>query len=650
MDRSSFSRIIIAVITIFFLLAIFVYRQYQLSQRFDLSGVVEGFYGNPWSHEARLDMIRFMGEVGMDVYFYAPKDDPYHRQRWRESYSGEELSRFQELIRVSEDAGVKLFYAISPGLSIKYSSEEDYQALREKLMTLSVLGIQHFALFLDDVPEYLQHEEDISKYSTLANAHVELINRLYLDLSEFGLDLAVCPTTYTDAWGSREYIRVLGEGVVADIPFFWTGTDVAVASITEAEASFWSTLIGRKPLIWDNFPVNDFEQWRPIIGPITGREARLSRAASGIIANPMDKPYLSMIPLYTVAKYAQNPHNYNPDKSWQDALVHLAGSEGARALRPLAMLFKDYGWTDNVFTPIYTPGKQFEINTVRDALTLFEETMEHLRSNEFLTNEYIQHILPELEPFVKSIRQDYDAMMSDPFYRPDAEGFLIYEIEREAYFVLDGEVQLDGRLNEWSEAEFRSLYASTGQDRDRASVAFRYDSEYLYAAIRVRTNTITSVLNESWMGGDQALLAIRYNYSHTHTWIQPDDLLILVRPPDDSGNVLMKTGSFYLTPFSQRGISDIKMRSISSFFAHFVGEPDHRIEHLALEVEAAGLRNPNGYTLEVRIPTNGRQDIGINISVNDIQTTTSGNQVTNFMFSRRPYIGNIHVYPEVIIQ
>jgi len=47
-------------------------------------GVIEGFYGPPWSHQDRLDMIRFMGRVGMNMYFYGPKDDPFHREKWRE--------------------------------------------------------------------------------------------------------------------------------------------------------------------------------------------------------------------------------------------------------------------------------------------------------------------------------------------------------------------------------------------------------------------------------------------------------------------------------------------------------------------------------------------------------------------------------------
>ena len=41
-------------------------------------GVVEGFYGNPWSHEVRLSLLDFYGKFKMNTYLYGPKDDPYH--------------------------------------------------------------------------------------------------------------------------------------------------------------------------------------------------------------------------------------------------------------------------------------------------------------------------------------------------------------------------------------------------------------------------------------------------------------------------------------------------------------------------------------------------------------------------------------------
>ena len=46
-------------------------------------GVVEGFYGNPWSHKDRLRQFDFYGKNKLNVYIYGPKDDPWHRDKWR---------------------------------------------------------------------------------------------------------------------------------------------------------------------------------------------------------------------------------------------------------------------------------------------------------------------------------------------------------------------------------------------------------------------------------------------------------------------------------------------------------------------------------------------------------------------------------------
>jgi hypothetical protein len=56
-------------------------------------GVVEGFYGTPWTHQDRVDILRFEGAHGMNVYYYAPKDDPYHRKLWRDAYPPEAQQR-----------------------------------------------------------------------------------------------------------------------------------------------------------------------------------------------------------------------------------------------------------------------------------------------------------------------------------------------------------------------------------------------------------------------------------------------------------------------------------------------------------------------------------------------------------------------------
>ncbi|WP_269744652.1 beta-N-acetylglucosaminidase domain-containing protein [Saccharomonospora cyanea] len=64
-----------------------------------LRGTIEGFYGSPWTHTERLDQLAFYGDVKFNTYVYAPKDDPYHRDRWREPYPADKLAELGELVR-----------------------------------------------------------------------------------------------------------------------------------------------------------------------------------------------------------------------------------------------------------------------------------------------------------------------------------------------------------------------------------------------------------------------------------------------------------------------------------------------------------------------------------------------------------------------
>lgn len=55
-----------------------------------LLGVVEGFYGRPFTSEQRKELFRKIKNFGMQCYVYAPKDDYKHRGYWRELYTVEE--------------------------------------------------------------------------------------------------------------------------------------------------------------------------------------------------------------------------------------------------------------------------------------------------------------------------------------------------------------------------------------------------------------------------------------------------------------------------------------------------------------------------------------------------------------------------------
>ena len=87
-----------------------------------LRGVIEGFYGTPWTEDARLDMISFCGRTGFNAYIYAPKDDPYHREKWREPYPATELQNLARLVAAAQQNGVRFIFAVSPGLDLHLGS------------------------------------------------------------------------------------------------------------------------------------------------------------------------------------------------------------------------------------------------------------------------------------------------------------------------------------------------------------------------------------------------------------------------------------------------------------------------------------------------------------------------------------------------
>ena len=85
---------------------------------FPVRGYIEGFYGNPWKSNERPEMLRLMALFGENTHYYAPKDDPYHRNKWREEYPEREASQLKGLVDEAGSLYVDFYYCIAPGLSI----------------------------------------------------------------------------------------------------------------------------------------------------------------------------------------------------------------------------------------------------------------------------------------------------------------------------------------------------------------------------------------------------------------------------------------------------------------------------------------------------------------------------------------------------
>ncbi len=297
---------------------------------FAVRGYIEGFYGKPWSHENRKMMLELMSFYGMNTYYYAPKDDPYHRDKWSELYPENELVALSELASLCKEKFVKFHYCIAPGLSMKYSSDEDFDKLICKAEQLYNIGIRNFGLLLDDIPENLWFDEDKAAFDGEAvNAHIALSDKFrnYLKSKDENCTLTVCPLQYHGR-GDEYYISKLGQGISGDIDIFWTGKNICSQEITVREAVIFENATNRPPLYWDNFPVNDAEMYNEMhIGYLNGREGDLYRYSRGIVSNTMEYALSSRIPLLTVCDYLWNPLSYNGFESWQKACEIILGEE-----------------------------------------------------------------------------------------------------------------------------------------------------------------------------------------------------------------------------------------------------------------------------------------------------------------------------------
>jgi hyaluronoglucosaminidase len=290
-----------------------------------IRGVVEGFFGRPYSDDERLDLVEYIGRLKMNTYLYGPKDDPYHRVRWREMYSAARMTTFVELADRAHQYGVDFGWAAGPGFTVRYSDEQDVAAMIDKFAQLVDVGVRLFAIFYDDIFPQMQYPEDRAAFDSLAEAQGVFTTRVWDRMRELWPEarLMVCPTEYRGD-GDSDYVVELGGSVPDEIPLFWTGPDVCSSTITADNARALTEHMGRQPVYWDNYPVNDASMVFDLhVGPLRGRDAGLGDLCRGIMFNPMNFAESSKIPLFTAADYTWNAEGYDPEESWRAALRHV---------------------------------------------------------------------------------------------------------------------------------------------------------------------------------------------------------------------------------------------------------------------------------------------------------------------------------------
>ena len=277
-------------------------------------GVVEGFYGTPWSHEARLRQLKFYGANKMNTYIYGPKDDPYHScPNWRLPYPEKEAEQIKELIKVAQENEVNFVWAIHPGQDIQWN-EKDRKNLLSKFEHMYQLGVRSFAVFFDD----------ISGEGTNPVKQAELLNYIdeeFVKVKKDVTPLVMCPTEYNKSWSNPKgnYLTTLGEKLNKSIHIMWTG-DRVISDISPEGIAWINERIKRPAYIWWNFPVSDYVRDHLLMGPVYGNDLHIASQMSGFVSNPMEHADASMIAIYGVASYTWNPEKYNSDKAWKAAI------------------------------------------------------------------------------------------------------------------------------------------------------------------------------------------------------------------------------------------------------------------------------------------------------------------------------------------
>lgn len=304
-------------------------------------GIIEGYYGRPWSAADRLATIADLATVGFSFFIHAPKADPFLRRRWQEDHPEAERRALKDLAIECRRWGVGFGVGLSPYEIYLGFDEAAKSALARKLAWLDEIGVTELAILFDDMrgdlPDLAGRQADILHWIAERTAATHLI---------------VCPTYYSDdpvldrVFGDRPvgYLDQLGATLDPAIDVFWTGAEVCSREFSVANLSKVATALKRPPVLWDNYPVNDgpvMSQYLHLRA-VTGRSGLAGHVRAHAV-NPATQPTLSRIPARTLAEAYRLGVDYDYADAWSRAASAVLGKDLALLVERHLYLFQQTG-------------------------------------------------------------------------------------------------------------------------------------------------------------------------------------------------------------------------------------------------------------------------------------------------------------------
>ena len=321
-------------------------------------GVIEGYYGVPYTADVTKDLFRFMARNKMNTYMYGAKSDPYHTRYWDEPYPTSITPEQQRIGYLTRDmlrdivdeahaSKVNFIWAIHPGNAF---IDEDATDVNERIMNkfqdMYDLGVRQFGVFVDDVGVPYDSTTQLrgaDRLTELQNMIDERWNKNATNPADTVKPLQYVPQLYAYSWTTPDKAQGFFEslsGTPDKIDIYITGANVwSVPNSRDLEkVSQW---LGRDVAWWWNYPCNDNDMTKLFMMDTysnfhdekhISNKARMENHLKGartLIANPMQQGEASKIALFSVGDYAWNNMAFDNEKSWLAAIKAVVGPDKA---------------------------------------------------------------------------------------------------------------------------------------------------------------------------------------------------------------------------------------------------------------------------------------------------------------------------------
>ena len=305
-------------------------------------GIIEGFYGEPWSWAARAEQVSFLQPHGLEFYMYAPKADAFLRKRWREPHPDDQAQALSDFAAHCRKNGVRFGVGLSPFELYRDFNAQAQADLAAKLRHLESLGIDELGVLFDDMRGDLPG---------LAETQIRIVHWIAERTSV--KRLIMCGTYYSDdpsldsAFGVRPpgYLEALGAGLAPEIGVFWTGEEVCSREYSAAHLARVGDALRRKPVLWDNYPVNDGPRMSHylFIRSVTGRPSSIRPHLAAHAVNPALQPVLSRIPILSLAESYSKGDDYQYLGAFNRASEAVLGQDLANKVQRHLVYLNDFG-------------------------------------------------------------------------------------------------------------------------------------------------------------------------------------------------------------------------------------------------------------------------------------------------------------------